>query len=203
MGAVKALLASQNDDKLRELTAALPGWELSPLDADDYPPESGSTYLENARGKAVHGRRFAPDEAWVLGEDSGIEVEALSGAPGVESARWAGGEHVARLLDALAGAERRGARYVCELVAVAADGREVRGRGVLPGRIATEPRGTGGFGFDPIFVPDGETSTVAELGDAWKTQHSHRARAARSLAQALPQASPGAPSGSSTGSGSG
>jgi XTP/dITP diphosphohydrolase len=75
---------------------------------------------------------------------------------------------------------------VCELVALAPDGREVRGTGILAGEIARELRGTGGFGFDPVFVPEGETRTVAELGDEWKTEHSHRARAARALRAALP-----------------
>jgi XTP/dITP diphosphohydrolase len=123
----------------------------------------------------------------VLGEDSGLEVDGLGGRPGVESARFARGEHVGRLLAELAGVEEaaRRARYVCELVALSPEGREVRGTGTLEGRIVDEPRGTGGFGFDPIFVPDGETATVAELGDEWKADHSHRARAARALLSAL------------------
>jgi XTP/dITP diphosphohydrolase len=75
----------------------------------------------------------------------------------------------------------RRARYVCELVALSPEGEELRGTGILEGRIGTEPRGTGGFGFDPIFVPEGETETVAELGDEWKVANSHRARAAIAL----------------------
>jgi XTP/dITP diphosphohydrolase len=122
----------------------------------------------------------------MLGEDSGLEVEALGGKPGVETARWAQGRHVERILEALAGAEDRRARYVCELVAIAPDGRELRGAGALDGRIVDEPRGTAGFGFDPVFVPDGEERTVAELGDAWKSEHSHRARAAAALRESLP-----------------
>jgi XTP/dITP diphosphohydrolase len=124
---------------------------------------------------------------WVLGEDSGLEVDGLGGRPGVESARFARGEHVGRLLAELEGVEGAGrrARYVCELVAFLPGEREVRGTGTLTGRIVDEPRGTGGFGFDPIFVPDGETATVAELGDEWKAENSHRARAARALTQAL------------------
>jgi XTP/dITP diphosphohydrolase len=121
--------------------------------------------------------------AWVLGEDSGLEVDGLDGRPGVESARFARGEHVARLLAELAGVEGDGrrARYVCELVALSPEGEEVRGSGTLEGRIVDEPRGSGGFGFDPIFVPEGEEQTVAELGDEWKAENSHRARAAKSL----------------------
>jgi XTP/dITP diphosphohydrolase len=123
----------------------------------------------------------------VLGEDSGLEVDGLGGRPGVESARFARGEHVGRLLAELEGVEGAGrrARYVCELVAFSPGEREIRGTGTLAGRIVDEPRGTGGFGFDPIFVPDGEEQTVAELGDEWKAENSHRARAAGALTQAL------------------
>ena len=152
---------------------------------DAYPPEDGATYLENARIKARFGRSLAAADEWVLGEDSGIEVEALGGGPGVESARWAKGREAEKLLEALVGATNRQARYVCELVALAPDGREVRGTGILEGEIARELRGAGGFGFDPVFMPEGETRTVAELGDVWKTANSHRARAARALAAAL------------------
>src|SRR5204863_10038014 len=113
-----------------------------------------------------------------------IEVAALGGAPGLRSARWAD-DGVARLLEELRGVEDRGAMYVCELVALAPDGSEFRGTGVLEGRIAQERRGSEGFGYDPIFVPDGEERTVAELGNAWKAENSHRARAARALLEAM------------------
>jgi XTP/dITP diphosphohydrolase len=155
------------------------------LDADDYPEETGATFLDNARGKALYGREVGPADAWMLGEDSGLEVDALGAAPGVKTARWAAGRHVERILDALAGETDRRARYVCELVALAPDGRELRGTGTLEGRIADAPHGTAGFGFDPVFVPDGEERTVAELGDAWKAEHSHRARAAQALRDRL------------------
>jgi XTP/dITP diphosphohydrolase len=183
-----AALASRNEHKLRELEAALPGWELSLIDVDDYPPETGETYHENALGKALHGRSSAPADVWVLGEDSGIEVEGLGGEPGVHSARWHEGRgevpSLLERLEAIEGAGRR-ARYVCELVAIAPEGGEVRGRGELDGRIAASPSGNEGFGYDPIFVPDGETRTVADLGDAWKRRNSHRARAAHALRDAL------------------
>jgi XTP/dITP diphosphohydrolase len=155
------------------------------LDADDYPPETGTTFLDNARGKALFGRIVGPADAWMLGEDSGLEVEALGGRPGVETARWAEGRHVQRILEALAGEEDRRARYVCELVAIAPDGRELGGTGTLEGLIAEAPRGSAGFGFDPVFVPHGEEQTVAELGDGWKSDHSHRARAAAALRSSL------------------
>jgi XTP/dITP diphosphohydrolase len=179
-------LASRNENKLRELTRVLEGWELELLDAGGYPPEEGARYYDNALGKARHGLRFV-DDGWVLGEDSGLEVEGLGGRPGIHSARFGGAEPVERLLGELEGVEgdERRARYVCELVALSSDGDEARGTGVLEGRIATEPRGSEGFGYDPIFVPEGEERTVAELGNEWKAENSHRARAARDLRRAL------------------
>lgn len=127
----------------------------------------------------------------MLGEDSGIEVRGLGGRPGVESSRFAAGDPVQRLLDELSGVEGegRGARYVCELVLRPPDEQELRGTGVLEGRIAAEPSGTEGFGYDPIFVPEGEERTVAELGDAWKRKHSHRAKAAQALLDSIAIAS--------------
>ncbi len=183
--AVNAVLASSNPHKLDELRSALLGWEIELLQLDGYPPETGSTYGENAALKARFGRLHAAEGAWVIGEDSGIEASALKGRPGVESARWAA-DGVAKLLAELDGASDRRARYVCAILAVAPDGTEVEADGTLDGTIVTgPPRGDGGFGYDPIFVPVGETRTVAELGDAWKREHSHRARAAMALADAL------------------
>jgi XTP/dITP diphosphohydrolase len=179
---VVARLVSRNEHKLRELRRALPGWELELLEAGvELPPEVGESYYENARAKASFGHSVGELGSWMLGEDSGLEVEALGGAPGLRSARWAGGEHVERVLEALQDVEGRRARYVAELVALSPSGEEVRGTGVLEGAIAEEPRGAAGFGFDPVFVPQGEQRTVAELGDEWKAEHSHRARAARAL----------------------
>ena len=180
-----AVLASGNRHKARELERLLPGWTIEPLDRDDYPPETGETYYENAALKARFGREHA--NGWVLAEDSGLSVDALDGRPGILSARYApeGAPAIAKLLDKLEGVEDRGAHYVSELVLLAPDGRELRGTGALLGRIATEPRGNEGFGYDPIFVPNGEERTVAELGDDWKAEHSHRAQAARALLVAL------------------
>jgi len=174
---------------VRELERVLDGWDLSVLDADEYPPEDGDTYYANARGKAEYGRRLASG-AWVLGEDSGIEVAGLGGAPGVLSARFGGDDPVGRLLTELQGVEGEGrrARYVSELVAIAPDGQEVRGTGIFEGRIAGEARGSEGFGYDPVFVPDGQELTVAELGNEWKQEHSHRTLAARALLRALREA---------------
>ncbi|MBD0338313.1 MAG: non-canonical purine NTP pyrophosphatase [Thermoleophilia bacterium] len=181
-----ARLASGNPHKLAELQSALPGWRLETHDAGEPPPETGATYYENARIKARFGRS---GDAWSLGEDSGIEVEGLAGGPGVLSARFAGpGENpVEKLLAQLEGmtGPAREARYVCELVAISPSGVEVRGTGVLRGRIAESARGSEGFGYDPVFLPAGEKRTVAELGNAWKREHSHRARAAQALLAAL------------------
>jgi XTP/dITP diphosphohydrolase len=186
MKALRAKLASRNQHKARELARALPGWEVSPLEVDALPPEEGASYYENARAKARFGRLTTAPGIWVLGEDSGIEVEGLGGRPGIESARWAD-DGVARMLEELDGVEGEGrrARYVCELVALSPELDELRGRGELAGRIGEERRGSEGFGYDPIFVPEGETRTVAELGDEWKAKHSHRARAARALLGAV------------------
>ena len=183
MGRLKATLASRNANKARELERLLPGWTIAPLETGDYPPETGETYYDNARLKASFGRAHAEPDAWVLGEDSGIEVEGLDGGPGVQSARSGGDDPVGWLLERLRGVEGDGrrARYVSELVALTPNGLELRGTGTLSGRIVDEPRGSEGFGYDPIFVPDGETRTVAELGNEWKAKHSHRANAARAL----------------------
>lgn len=188
---MKVAFASRNPGKLRELRSLLPGWEIEPLDTSGL-EETGATFYDNARLKALHARREGPLDAWALGEDSGLEVAALGGAPGVRSARFAGErasdeENVDRLLRDLAGVEGpgRGARYVCELVLVSPDGEELRGTGTLEGAICERPRGTGGFGYDPVFVPAGETRTVAELGGAWKAGASHRAAAVRALLAAL------------------
>jgi XTP/dITP diphosphohydrolase len=190
---VKLTLASRNPHKARELGEILAGWVVQPLATEAEPPEeTGSTFLANARAKAQFGRLHAEVDAWVAGEDSGLEVDGLGGAPGVFSARYAGGAsddaaNLERLLVELEGADEEGrrGRYVCELVALAPDGREVRARGELAGHIASEPRGSEGFGYDPVFVPEGESRTVAELGNAWKARRSHRAQAATALAGAL------------------
>jgi XTP/dITP diphosphohydrolase len=179
---VKARLCSENVHKLDELRAALAGWELELLDADGYPDEDGATYEENARIKARFGRALAPAHEWVLGEDSGIECDALGGGPGVQSARWApAGAQADALVERLAAEPNRRARMVATIVALSPTAEEVRAVGVLPGAIAAEKRGSGGFGYDPVFLPDGYNRTVAELGNEWKRANSHRARAAKAL----------------------
>ena len=183
---MRAALASQNRHKLEELQEILPGWEIEPLAAAGWPEETGRTYAENALLKARFGRERGPGDRWILGEDSGIECDALDGAPGLHSARWTpGADQADALLERLAGETRRTARMITELVALSPAGEEFRGRGVLEGEIADARRGEGGFGYDPIFVPAGDRRTVAEIGDAWKRRNSHRARAALALAAAI------------------
>ncbi len=112
-------MCSGNPAKVAELAETFPEWELALLDAGPFPPEDGATYLANARIKARFGRVVGPPDRWMLADDSGIEVAALGGAPGVHTARWAEGRHVEKLLEAIAGKEDRRARYVCELVLIA------------------------------------------------------------------------------------
>lgn len=185
MDRIEATLCSRNAHKARELERLLRGWTIEPLDRDDWPDETGATYYENALLKARFG--FELVGGWVIAEDSGLEVAALGGRPGLYSARYApeGEPAIAKLLAELDGIDDRRARYVSELVALAPDGTLHRGTGVLEGRIADSARGTGGFGYDPVFVPEGEERTVGELGDDWKTRDSHRARAARALREAV------------------
>ncbi|MFL5961869.1 MAG: non-canonical purine NTP pyrophosphatase [Gaiellaceae bacterium] len=185
MALIRATVCTGNPHKLEEFRALFPDWDLELLEGVEFPPEDGVTFADNALIKARYGRRVGPADRWMLADDSGIEVAALGGGPGVQTARWAEGRHVEKLLTALAGHDDRDARYVCELVAIGPDGTEAHRTGVLEGTIALAPAGNEGFGFDPLFIPRGETRTVAELGDEWKARHSHRALAARALHDTL------------------
>jgi XTP/dITP diphosphohydrolase len=185
MAPLKVTLCSSNPGKLAEVRDAFPDWQIELLEAMTYPEETGETYLENARIKASYGRAAGSPDRWMLADDSGIEIAALDGAPGVQTARWAEGRHVEKTLAAMKGADDRRARYVAELVLLSPDRREVRGTGILEGEIARKAKGKGGFGFDPVFVPRGESKTVAQLGEAWKAANSHRGKAAQALRAAL------------------
>jgi len=187
------VVATRNPHKLRELADALPGLELEPLpDGVDLPPERGDSFAANALEKARAARDAVGGAA--LADDSGIEAAALGGAPGVRSARFAGREasdeeNLRLLLDRLEGESDRRAAYVCCLAYAADDGGEHLFEGRCTGLLTTEPRGEGGFGYDPAFVPDGtgpgNMRTMAELSPAEKTALSHRGRAARALAEWL------------------
>jgi XTP/dITP diphosphohydrolase len=187
------LVATRNEHKLRELREALAGIELEPLPPEvDLPPEEGDTFAANALGKA-RAAHAATGRA-TIADDSGIEADALGGRPGVHSARFAGEgagdeDNLEKLLAELAGAEDRRVRYVCVIAMVDEGGGEALFEGRCEGVLAREPRGTGGFGYDPAFVPDdtgpGDERTMAELAPAEKHAISHRGRAASALAAAL------------------
>ncbi len=195
---MKAVLASSNLGKLRELAAILEpfGYELVPQSAlgIDTPAETGTTFAENALLKARHASRLAGLPA--LADDSGIEVDALGGRPGVYSARFAG-EHatdsanVNKMLEELRNvpSERRTARYQCVIafMRTADDNAPLIAHGSWEGRILMQPRGTGGFGYDPIFQPAGLDVSAAELPAAQKNARSHRGEALRALARLLRQ----------------
>ncbi len=186
----RIVLASGNAHKAVELARVLPGWTVEPYEGE-LPEETGETFVANALLKARHVHRAIGGGAWVLADDSGIEAAALGGAPGVRSARYAGAdatdaENLHKLLAAVRDADDRRVRYVAELVAISPDGRELHARGELRGTLAADPRGSGGFGYDPAVVPEGETRTVAEMSAAEKDAVSHRARAAAALLTQLP-----------------
>jgi guanylate kinase len=187
---MKAILASGNAGKLRELAAILAplGLELLAQSAlgIESPPETGSTFLENALIKARHAARASGLPA--LADDSGIEVDALDGRPGVRSARFAGegasdADNLHKLLAELheVPMEFRQARYHCVIAFVRRhdDPRPIVAHGTWEGHIALEPRGSGGFGYDPIFLPADAHGTAAELDPATKNEISHRAKALR------------------------
>jgi XTP/dITP diphosphohydrolase len=191
---VKLVLATFNRDKGRELQALLDLRDLEVVSLADVPgatapAETGSTLDENARikARAAMARTGLP----AIADDTGLEVDALDGRPGVHAARYAGpqasyADNVRKLLSELAGvpAGQRDARFRAVCVACWPDGIELAAHGVLEGRIAAAPRGTGGFGYDPVFeLPDGRT--LAELAEAEKNALSHRARAMRRLAQLI------------------
>ena len=180
---VALLLATRNAHKVREFARLLPGLELDPLPDDvETPPESGATYADNALIKARAAAAATGRAA--IADDSGIEAEALGGWPGVRSARYGGadasdGDNLAKLRREVPPCSRL--QYVCVIAHVAPDGAEQLFYGRCSGTMAAEGAGAGGFGYDPVFVPEGERRTMAELTDAEKDAISHRGRAARAL----------------------
>ena len=190
------VLATANPDKAREIRDILgesgvaSGLVPRPDDVADV-DETGATLHENARQKAE--ALCAATGLPAIADDTGLEVDALDGRPGVHSARYAGdgasyADNVEKLLAELAGvpAKRRTARFATVALARWPDGRELVARGEVRGRIAAEPRGEGGFGYDPVFVPDdGDGRTFAEMSTTEKHELSHRGRAFRALALAL------------------
>ena len=191
----RLVLATLNRAKARELAALLQGlpWEvvgLAALPGAALPEETGRTYRENALRKARHAAALTGARA--LADDSGLEVDALGGAPGVLSARYGGpglddAGRCARLLDALAGVppEKRAARFRCVIALVDPDGREQVVEGLVEGRITEAPRGAHGFGYDPVFFYPPRGCTLAELPLEDKARVDHRGRAVRAARRLL------------------
>jgi len=190
---MKLVLATHNQHKVEEVGAILgvtvPGLELAGYDGPE-PKEDGTSFLENALIKAR--AAFAHTGLPSIADDSGIAVEILGGAPGIFSARWAGGrDNVANrqlLLSQLDDVrdEDRAASFVCTIAMVSADG-EVSFTGIWPGRVARQEQGQNGFGYDPVFIPEGFEITAAELEPEVKNALSHRALALSQLAGYLNQ----------------
>jgi XTP/dITP diphosphohydrolase len=190
---VRLLLATRNAGKLAELRrlldSAVPGVEVVGLaDVDDYPeaPETGATFADNALLKAREAARYTGLPA--IADDSGLTVDALNGMPGVLSARWSGRHgdddaNTALLLGQIADVpdERRGAGFVCAAALVTPDGTERVLERQWRGRVIREKRGSNGFGYDPVFVPEGLDVTSAELEPAEKDARSHRGQAFAAL----------------------
>ena len=185
----RLILATRNAHKTSEIRSLI-GESFEVLDATAFPEfpeieETGSTFLENARLKAVGiSRRI---DGWVLSDDSGLEVAALGGAPGVWSSSYGGeeGNHAknnALLLAETAGVADRSARFCCTMVLARGGVEQAHFVGTVEGRLAETLQGAGGFGYDPLFIPAGHERTFAELGEEIKNSLSHRARA---LAQAV------------------
>lgn len=188
------IFASGNRHKLREMRELLPGVELEPLpDWVELPPEDGESYAEIALEKARAAHRATGQAA--IADDSGIGAAALGGRPGIHSARFGGAgatdeENLEKLLrEVAAGGGDRGAWYTCALALVAEDGTETVVEDRCEGRLIPEPRGEGGFGYDPAFVPEDtgpeDERTYSELSEAEKNEISHRGRAARRLLRHL------------------
>jgi XTP/dITP diphosphohydrolase len=187
------LLATRNEHKLREFREVLPGVDLDPLPPEvELPPEEGETFSENALAKARAAHAATGRAA--IADDSGIEAYGLDRRPGVQSARYAGGgatdeQNLAKLIEEVGRQEDRRVGYICVIALADLEGNESVFEGRCEGTLATEPRGTGGFGYDPAFIPDdtgpGDERTMAELSPEEKNAISHRGRAARELATHL------------------
>jgi XTP/dITP diphosphohydrolase len=188
---MRLVLATRNDHKLRELSQLMRPIELDPLPEEvALPPETGTTFADNALGKAR--AAAAATGRTAIADDSGIQAAALGGAPGVWSARFAGEratdeENLAKLLSEVPPDGDTRVTYVCAIACVEPGGREHVVHGRCEGRLTHEPRGEGGFGYDPAFIPDDHPGdvTMAELSPEEKDAISHRGRAARELRRRL------------------
>jgi XTP/dITP diphosphohydrolase len=183
----RLIVATRNAHKVEEIRAILSGYEVGDLSVIENPPfveETGTTFLENATLKALAISKLT--EALVLADDSGLEVDALGGAPGVYSSRYAGEEgndelNNSKLLRELGGVLERSARFRCVLVLAQNGSPLANFSGVVEGVISSSGTGDGGFGYDPLFIPEGHQASFAELGEEIKNGLSHRARALQGL----------------------
>lgn len=187
---MRIVLATGNRDKVAELTTLLAPATVDPAPEGFDVEETGTTLLQNAWLKAAALRDAAPADAIVVADDSGLAVRALGGRPGVFSSRYAGPDatyedNCRRLLEEMDGVGDRRAAFVAVLVALGPRGTSWVACGTCPGDISHAPRGSGGFGYDPVFVPDGDGRTMAEMSAEEKGAVSHRGRAARRLAAVL------------------
>ena len=191
---MKMILASNNQKKLREMQTLLAdlGVELVSQRAagcDFEVDETGTTFEENAWLKAAAVTRATGEIA--IADDSGLAVDALDGAPGIYSARFTGNhedsdaDRNAYLLKKLAGVSDRSGRFICAICCTFPNGDVIRTRGECPGVITTAPCGSGGFGYDPVFLPEGADRTMAELSPEEKNLHGHRGKAIRALKERL------------------
>lgn len=189
---MRIYVATHNAHKIREISQILPGYEILPDNpsgvVEDAPDFAGNALIKVRAIASAH-----PGE-WCMADDSGLEVVALGGDPGVRSARYAGDsastpENNALLLANLEGVDDRRARFVCAVALVDPDGREHVVTGICPGSITREEDGAEGFGYDPLFVPEGSTLTFASLGPEEKNAVSHRGKALKAVREAIEAAS--------------
>ena len=189
------VVASRNPHKVREIERLLAGLDARLLSLADYPdvadiPETAETFAENARGKAMAVSRATAK--WALADDSGLEIDALGGRPGTQSRRFAGegatdADRIAKVLSLMAEGpdDQRSARFRCAVAIAEPSGLVHEVSGTCEGTIARAPRGSGGFGYDPIFLPAGESRTMAELSLDEKNAISHRGKALRAAVDVL------------------
>lgn len=199
---MKVVMASSNEGKIEEVKRILEKFGARILtladvgiDPDVELPEDGNTFEHNALSKTSALLSLVGGDYWCLGDDSGLAVDALGGAPGVRSARWAGVQkgpgrdraNLEKLLADLAGVpeQERTARFVCHMVLLGPKGEQVHSRGICEGLILFEPKGESGFGYDPIFLPSGFERTMAQLEMDEKNRISHRGRALEGLVEKM------------------
>lgn len=194
---MKLIIASGNTHKVEEFESLLDGLGFEVCSAKvcggmPHVVEDGETFAANAQLKAEALRKVAPTDAWVLADDSGLEVDALDGAPGIYSARYAGedasdGDNLNKLIEVIKDVPegQRSARFRCVLCLIDPEGFITHYDGSCEGRMDTQAHGTEGFGYDPAFIPEGHSETFGQLGEAIKSEISHRAQAVKWLREVV------------------